>query len=99
MDRHHFQLGLCPACASGRVKVTSTSRPYRHLRCLVCDYRWKTLEVIISDPHWLPGVLVGLLQRGELAGFSRVLPEIIAICNEYRHMCRESGLRHPGLGR
>jgi hypothetical protein len=43
--------------------------------------------------------LIELLQRGELAGYSGVLPEINAICNAFRHMCRESGLRAGGLGR
>ena len=99
MDRHFFQIGVCPSCGSGLVKVTSTTRPYRHHACSVCQYRWKTLEIVVSDKNWLPGVLIELLQRGELTGYNGVLPEIIAICNAFRHMCRESGLRHKGLER
>ena len=99
MDRHFFAVGVCPKCSAGRIKVTSTNRPYRHHACLVCGHRWKSLEVVISENNWLPGILIELLQRGELAGYRGVLPEIIAICNAFRHMCRESGLRVGGLER
>jgi hypothetical protein len=57
------------------------------------------LEVVISDKNWLPGVLIGLLQRGELSEYGGILPEIIAICNEFRHMCSKTGLRTKGLER
>lgn len=39
-----YQVLLCPACGSEKVRVTSTQRPVRHHKCKECDHTFKTVE-------------------------------------------------------
>ena len=81
MKRKLFQVGNCPACGSGRLKVISVTRPRRYIKCLVCDCHFKTLE-IIEKPYWPSEVLAELLGLGYLSEYPfRIRQSIINICN------------------
>lgn len=46
--------GACPACGKySTLKVTSTMKPHRFLKCLKCGYTAKTVEVFLSHPDAL----------------------------------------------
>lgn len=68
-ERKYFNMGICPACRSGRIKVTSTTKPRRRLKCMVCGQRWQTLE-IVEGPDWVKGVFEILLIQGRLTHLS-----------------------------
>lgn len=35
----------CPSCHGERVRVYSTARPIRYLRCLACSLRFRSVEI------------------------------------------------------
>ncbi len=82
MRRQAFNVGSCPFCGSGRIKVTSTTRPFRFFSCKVCERSWKCLEVIIGRDFWLSDVLLELLSQGRLSEYDFESKRAIAvICN------------------
>ena len=71
-----FNIKICPFCGSSRVKVTSTVRPRRRLKCAICLRTWKTIEVVEID-GWLPRVLKILIREGRLDEFDYTTREAI----------------------
>ena len=43
--------GLCPSCGSVKLKVVSTPRPYRYIRCHRCGGSFKSMEVFVEHPR------------------------------------------------
>ena len=41
-----FHYGQCPRCKEYGVKVMRTIRPWRELKCKVCEYHFQSIEVI-----------------------------------------------------
>lgn len=75
-ERKVFNIGSCPFCGSGKIRVSHTMRPNRRLRCLVCGRHWKTVEFIESET-WLPALLESYLSQGRFAHLDPGLREKI----------------------
>jgi len=94
MRKQYFNLGVCIACGSGRLKVTSSRKPFRYVRCEVCKKSWKTLEIVLSK-NWLPEALADLLADGLLVGYEHILSEICCVCNcSVTHIERRALAKH-----
>lgn len=80
-EHHYFNLGLCPSCGSGRIRVTTTQKPRRRYKCLVCENTWGCLEVV-ETKGWLSGVLEILLSQGRFSEYDfKTRQHIRAICD------------------
>ena len=67
--KRYLNLGVCPSCASGRVAVRNTEKPYRKIQCLVCKKCWRTVEVIMAEKDWLHEFIRHLLISGKLENY------------------------------
>jgi uncharacterized protein (DUF983 family) len=84
VERQLFNLGCCPTCGSGRIRITHVEKPRRRVRCKVCGRRWVCLEIIEApDGKWVIPVLVELLTQGRLAALpSSVRSKLLSIIAE-----------------
>ena len=81
MKRQCLNIGVCPHCGSGRIRVTNTTKPRRRFQCKVCLKNWKCLEIIERD-FWLSDVLTELLSEGRLSEYDfKTRKAITAICS------------------
>jgi len=53
MSGDSLHIGLCPRCGSSMLSVLDTNRPHRIIRCKICKYKWRTIEVNCHKPGWL----------------------------------------------
>lgn len=79
-ERHVFNLGVCPFCGSGKIKVTTVTKPRRRYKCHICSKNWGCLEIVEMD-GWLAGVLDLLLSQGRLSEYDfKTRRHIMSIC-------------------
>jgi len=79
-DKQFFNIGLCVACGSGRIKVLQTVRPRRKLQCKVCGHKWETIEIVAQPADTDRLLWAELLRQGHISVSEAI--QIVHLCGQ-----------------
>ena len=79
--------GGCPYCGASRVKVVSTVRPRRYLKCRICGKCFKTIELIERE-YFLEDAFTALCDEGRVNEYG---PSARKLMREFLKLMRNNG--------